>query len=207
MLSTNCVALPTLAVKRESGASDYFLAEGSKHWLYEFKAPCIDFSWGHDDAGWEDAKPTPPYLITYCHQNGQSGVQTWYAFKEQKYKQLFLDMIEVDKVGPSTALKILVKNGSQTILDLIAAGDKAAFIKLPGVGAKTREAIAKVLFKDAPAQPEVSKLVLDANAVAAMRTLGYDAAPAKEAVKQAMENKPGADTSVLVTEALRLMSK
>jgi Holliday junction resolvasome RuvABC DNA-binding subunit len=207
MLSSNCVALPTVAVKRESGAADCFIAEGAKSWLYEFKASCVDFSWGPDDAGWEDANPVPPYLITYCHQNGQSGVQTWYAFKSQAYKMLFLSIIEVEKVGPSTALKILSKNGSQVILDLIAAGDKAAFIKLPGVGAKTGEAIAKVLFKDAPAQPETVKLVLDAAAVAAMRTLGYDALPAKEAVKQAMENTPGADTSALVTEALRLMRK
>ena len=171
--------------------------------LYEFASAAIDFSWAPDSCGREITECAN--LNIYCHQNGQSGVQSWYAFARGDHRELFLRLITIDKVGPSTAFKILVKNGSQTILDLIKIGDREAFIKLPGVGAKTGEAIAKVLFKDAPVQPP-TKTVLDNNAVAAMRALGYDAAPAKEAIRVAMENKPGAETSYLVTEALRLCS-
>lgn len=214
MLTSNSVYYAASLMQREAGDSStlyaghlghvlVFIAD-TKEWL-GWEPSASEFP-ADKGVQWE-ALPYGGNVFTACHQSAE-GVQTWYAFATDRQRRMFHEMNSVDKVGPATVMRIFLKNSFRTICELIDSGDRAAFVKLPGIGPKTGDKLVKVLFSDAPPQPEgAPRIVLDENAVAAMRTLGYDAKPARAAVEQAMGNKPGADTPEIVSEALRLMAK
>lgn len=136
-----------------------------------------------------------------------------FGFADLQEKELFLQMIAVNGVGPKTAQRILSSISPADFLSIIARGDKAALGKIKGVGKKTAEMFLLTLKDKAlalsalqsgegtsPLSPNQSEAIL------ALHTLGVKEPAAQKAVEKAVEAL-GADADVtdLIPEALKFI--
>ena len=209
MLSPNCVCLHDVVVTRHPDCSPIGPVEvvtGGQ--TLEFWLPVISCPWALGEDGLVSSRID---LRLYCDQSSQNGGQTWYAFSHVKQRELFLKLIKVEKMGPKSAVQFLGRVPFDVVLQLIDTGDREAFLKLPGAGPKTGPKMVLELFKKAPAQPNTSvpvALILDEGAVQGMKALGFQATPARAAVKAAQEGLPlGADTATILKAALKSMAR
>jgi holliday junction DNA helicase RuvA len=129
-----------------------------------------------------------------------------YGFPSKKEKDFFSLLITVSGIGPKTALNILSTVSSETLVSAIRSGSTSHLVKVSGIGRKTAEKIALDL-KD-----KVGGLVgedmsvgmsSDADAIEALKALGYEADDAREALKKI--DKEITDTGKKVKAALKLL--
>jgi Holliday junction DNA helicase RuvA len=145
--------------------------------------------------------------------------QTLYGFATDEERDFFRLLVEkVTGVGPKMALSVLSKLSLATLKGAIAAGDVALLAKCPGIGKKTAERLVIELrdklnpaeFGTVPAAkpgiggpaagPAENKI---RDAVMALAALGYKAADADKAVRQAwVALGPTASTEALIKKAL-----
>ncbi len=145
--------------------------------------------------------------------------QTLYGFTTEEERDFFRLLVEkVTGVGPKMALSVLSKLSLATLKGAIAAGDVALLAKCPGIGKKTAERLV-IELRDklnpaglgvvTPARNEPGKggpapaenKIRDA--VLALTALGYKAADADKAVRQAWVGLgPTASTEALIKKAL-----
>jgi Holliday junction DNA helicase RuvA len=144
--------------------------------------------------------------------------QTLYGFTTEEERDFFRLLVEkVTGVGPKMALSVLSKLSLATLKGAIAAGDVALLAKCPGIGKKTAERLVIELrdklnpaelgvasARTAPGRtgpaPAENKI---RDAVLALTALGYKAADADKAVRQAWVGLgPTASTEALIKKAL-----
>lgn len=145
--------------------------------------------------------------------------QTLYGFATEEERDFFRLLVEkVTGVGPKMALSVLSKLSLSTLKGAIAAGDVGLLARCPGIGKKTAERLVMELrdklspaelgavstsLSDtgtAPAAPAENKI---RDAVLALVALGYKAADADKAVRQAWVGLgPAASTEALIKKAL-----
>jgi Holliday junction DNA helicase RuvA len=82
-----------------------------------------------------------------------------YGFASNEERQLFLDLLKVDGIGPKAAVKILSNIAGQQLADALDRGDVAVLEKVPGVGKKTAAKMMLAL---------KGKLTLNGNDIAAV---------------------------------------
>jgi Holliday junction DNA helicase RuvA len=136
---------------------------------------------------------------------------TLYGFFDIQEKELFLNMIEVNGIGPKMAQRILSSISPGDLLSLIVMEDSAGLSKIKGIGKKTSEMLVLALKDKAlsisAAAGENSSASLpfaEQEAVLALHTLGVKDPGAKKAVEKASEILGrGADAGKLIAEALR----
>jgi Holliday junction DNA helicase RuvA len=136
---------------------------------------------------------------------------TLYGFLDQQEKELFLNLIDVNGIGPKMAQRILSSVSPNDLLSLIAMEDSAGLSKIKGIGKKTSEMLVLALKGKAlsisAAAGESSSLRLPLfvqEAILALHTLGVKDPAAKKAVEKAAEILGhGADSGKLIAEALR----
>jgi Holliday junction DNA helicase RuvA len=141
---------------------------------------------------------------------------TLFGFATTEERDFFRLMVEkVTGVGPKMALSVMSKLSLPTLKSAIASGDVGLLAKCPGIGKKTAERLV-VELRDtlgvasfaAPARAagEVAAPAADsrlADAVLALTALGYKAADADKAVRQAwVALGPKATTEALIKKAL-----
>jgi Holliday junction DNA helicase RuvA len=78
-------------------------------------------------------------VLTYLQVSDDA--LTLYGFASEQERQLFGQLISVSKVGPRLALGVLSSYPTDTLLQIIAAGDAGMLSKAPGIGKKTAERI------------------------------------------------------------------
>lgn len=145
--------------------------------------------------------------------------QSLYGFTTEEERDFFRLLVEkVTGVGPKMALSVLSRLSLATLKGAIAAGDVALLAKCPGIGKKTAERLVIELrdklnpaelgvvssTRAAPgrtgAAPAENKI---RDAVLALTALGYKAAEADKAVRQAWVGLgPTASTEALIKQAL-----
>jgi holliday junction DNA helicase RuvA len=64
-------------------------------------------------------------------------VMSLYGFASNEERQLFLDLLKVDGIGPKGAVKILTNISGSQLVSALDSGDIAVLEKVPGVGKKT----------------------------------------------------------------------
>jgi Holliday junction DNA helicase RuvA len=144
--------------------------------------------------------------------------QTLYGFATTEERDFFRLLVEkVTGVGPKMALSVMSKLSLGTLKSAIAAGDVGLLAKCPGIGKKTAERLViELRDKLNPAEfgtISASKVAGDAasagtdsqvnDAVLALTALGYKAADADKAVRQAwIALGPTATTEALIKKAL-----
>lgn len=143
---------------------------------------------------------------------------TLYGFATEEERDFFRLLVEkVTGVGPKMALSVLSKLSLPTLKGAIAAGDVGLLAKCPGIGKKTAERLVMELRDklnpselgrmapakgDAPAAlPAGENKIRDA--VLALTALGYKAADADKAIRQAwVALGAKASTEALIKKAL-----
>ena len=78
-------------------------------------------------------------LLTYLHI--KEDAHTFFGFKEEGEKRLFLHLLSISGVGPNTALMILSSLSSEELEYAIAHEDFKTIQNVKGVGAKTAQRI------------------------------------------------------------------
>ena len=148
-------------------------------------------------------------LLTYLVVREDS--LTLYGFLDAQEKELFLNMIEVNGIGPKMAQRILSSISPNDLLSLIAMEDSKALSKIKGIGKKTSEMLVLALKDKALSISAIAGENSSVNlpfavqeAVLALHTLGVKEPAAKKAVEKAAEILgKEADSGKLITEALR----
>ena len=145
--------------------------------------------------------------------------QTLYGFTTEEERDFFRLLVEkVTGVGPKMALSVLSKLSLATLKGAIAAGDVGLLAKCPGIGRKTAErlvmelrdklnpgelghATAAPTIPGSPGPAPAENKIRDA--VLALTALGYKAADADKAVRQAwVALGAAASTEALIKKAL-----
>lgn len=144
--------------------------------------------------------------------------QTLYGFATEEERDFFRLMVEkVSGVGPKMALSVMSKLSLATLKGAIAAGDVGLLAKCPGVGKKTAEKLV-IDLRDKLNPAELGTVVAASasdgppaargdnrinDAVLALTALGYKAADADKAVRQAwIALGAKASTEALIKKAL-----
>lgn len=159
-----------------------------------------------------DALPAAGTEVTlYTHLVVREDAFTLFGFIDEQEKELFLQMIEVNGVGPKMAQRILSSVTPGDFLAMISRGDRAALGRIKGIGKKTSEMLVLALKDKAMALSSVASgdttALLPAEeqeAVLALHTLGVKEPAASKAVEKAVEILgKGAGVQKIIPEALR----
>jgi Holliday junction DNA helicase RuvA len=135
-----------------------------------------------------------------------------YGFKEKEELSFFELLITISGIGPKSALSILGVTTTESLHSAIISGDTGYLTKVSGIGRKTAEKIVLEL-KDKidSIQTKVGStyssesLKEESDALLALMSLGYGEREAREALKDV--SKDGVNTSNIVREALKILSK
>lgn len=143
----------------------------------------------------------------HTHLVVREDVLDLYGFSSPEEVELFLLLISVSGIGPRSALQIMNLETLEKLLGAIAQEDTAYLTKVSGVGKKSAEKIIlelkdKVSSFDTTTMQELRRE--DEDVLEALKTLGYRADEARNALKQVP--KDITDQSAIIREALRLLS-
>jgi holliday junction DNA helicase RuvA len=133
-----------------------------------------------------------------------------YGFLEPGEQQLFRRLLTVSGVGPRIAVALLSTLGAERGARAIQKKDVAVLTSVSGIGKKLAERLAlelgdKLGELGSGAPPPVSGPA--EAALHALERLGYGAAEAERALRQALAGDGGsADTEALVRRALRVLT-
>lgn len=138
-------------------------------------------------------------LHTYLHVKEDS--HTLYGFYDRAEKDIFLQLISINGVGPNTALMVNSSLSVQEIQNAIVLGEASVIQRVKGIGAKTAQRIILEL-KDkvkkeglVPGTPPVSSSALFEEALAACMTLGIQKTAAEKSIRRTLQ-KHGGDISL-----------
>lgn len=177
--------------------------------------------------GYEIAVPMTTYfdlpdvgqVVTLAtHFVVREDAQLLFGFLSKSDRDLFRILIKVSGIGPKVGLAILSGLSASELVKCIRQGDKAALVKLPGIGPKTAERLIMETrdklkegwvssSRDTSAPSTEADIADDdpvAQAEAALESLGYKKAEAIKAVAKAMAATDGKlNVEALIRSALR----
>lgn len=130
-----------------------------------------------------------------------------YGFVDEQELRFFELLLTVSGIGPRSALGVLDIASVETLRGAIAAGNAGYLTNVSGIGKKTAEKIVLELRDKMSASDAASAGPLkgDEEALEAMRSLGYSAAEARDALRKVPpEIESG---SARLREALKLLGR
>lgn len=142
-------------------------------------------------------------LHTYLHVR-EDALQL-YGFAEAAERELFLQLLSVNGIGPKVALAIVSGSPASDLRRAIVLGDSARFQAIPGIGKKTAERIVlelKEKLADAPVPITSVTTATEPHLVArdALVELGWSVVEAERALA---DTNPEAPPEERVREALK----
>lgn len=151
--------------------------------------------------------------LLYTYQHVQEDVLALYGFLRRDELELFRKLLTVNGIGPKGGLGILSVLDADALRFAILTGDSKTLAKAPGIGAKTAQRLilelrdklgqeAPLPEQPSPAGPKPSGAAAEASE--ALTALGYGAAEALAAVRQA-ETSPEMSTEELLRAALKFL--
>ncbi len=133
-----------------------------------------------------------------------------YGFISKKERDFFELLITISGIGPKSAINILSLVDATTLASAIRTGSTSHLVKVSGIGRKTAEKIVLELkdklggIDSTPTSELRAEMSSDADTIAALVSLGYDAGEARDALKQI--DKTLTDTSAKVKAALKMLN-
>ena len=129
-------------------------------------------------------------LLLHTHLLVREDALQLYGFSSKEERDFFLKLLNVTGVGPRGALAVLSIYPPPELIRVITVEDLVALTRVPGVGKKTAGRIVLELKDKLPAGLSVdpggeTAGGVEADAVAALETLGYSPPEALKAVKRA----------------------
>jgi holliday junction DNA helicase RuvA len=164
----------------------------------------------------------PVQLRVYTHVR-EDAIQL-FGFKTTRERELFLQLISVNGVGPGLAIKLLSGMNADEMIASIRTNNLVRLVAIPGVGRKTAERLVvdlrdKIAALSSPALEEefaaqaaatgapASTDAMRDDAMSALSNLGYQKAPAEKAVKNAVDEGGDLSVEVILRRSLRSLAK
>jgi Holliday junction DNA helicase RuvA len=147
------------------------------------------------------------HISLWTHLAVREDVLDLYGFAHEEELRFFELLLTVSGIGPKSALAILDIASVETLRSAISAGNSNYLTTVSGIGKKTAEKIVLEL-KDkviASTTDNAGALKGDQEALEAMRSLGYSAAEARDALRQVPNDIEGG--SDRLRAALKLLGK
>lgn len=149
----------------------------------------------------------------HCHLVVREDAHTLYGFHTPEEREMFLRLTGVSGIGPKVALAILSAMKVSDLAAAIITSDERAFSRISGVGKKTAQRIIidlaekiktqEIIDDSGAAEPVPGGAGVEAEAIAALVSLGYNRAEAIKAV--ASVKNLGDTTEDIILLALRRM--
>ncbi|MEX0811552.1 MAG: Holliday junction branch migration protein RuvA [Chitinophagales bacterium] len=147
-------------------------------------------------------------LFTYFHVTENS--QALYGFSQESERELFIQLISISGVGPSTAILALSSSQPEELIQAIASSDVAFIKKIKGIGPKTAQRIILEL-KDKLGKLETGIKVsgssgntLRSEALSALIALGINRSQAEKTIDQVMgRSQEPQELESIVKQALK----
>src|SRR5205807_9109972 len=147
-----------------------------------------------------------------------------YGFKSIRERELVLQLISVNGVGPGLAIKLLSGMNADEMIASIRTNKLVRLVASPGVGRKTAERLVvdlrdKIAALSSPALEEecaakaattgasASPDAMRDDAMSALANLGYQKAAAEKAVKNAIDEGGELSVEVILRRSLRSLAK
>jgi holliday junction DNA helicase RuvA len=146
---------------------------------------------------------TEQEITILTHLDIKENSHTLYGFLYSDEKQIFELLLQVNGVGPKSALAILNTSNPKTILEGIGSHDAEYFRKLTGIGKKTAEKII-VTLKDKVESIESESHSDKQDAIEALVALGYSKKQARDATAGISND---VSSEQIIKEALKALAK
>jgi Holliday junction DNA helicase RuvA len=145
----------------------------------------------------ETGQPTDLAIVTNLRDNALE----LFAFSTPTERAMFQLLRGVSGVGPRLALAVLSGMPPTELAGVLADGDVARLVSVPGVGKKTAERLvvelkSKVEDLAAEGRVEAGSTPIDEDAVTALVGLGYKQGEARKAVRAETRSRRGPHQSV-----------
>ena len=150
-------------------------------------------------------------LHTHLHVKEDS--HTLFGFFEPIEKKIFLSLISISGVGPSTGIMVLSSLSAEELQHAIIDGDVSTIQSVKGIGAKTAQRIVLEL-KDKMAKENLGDNItiiqqkphntVKNEALSALMTLGYNKAMAVKTIDRILKNS---EEEISLEELIRLALK
>lgn len=150
-------------------------------------------------------------ILTYTHV--REDILQLYGFATEAEREIFRLLISVSGIGPKIAQGILSGVQPSELQNLIAQANVVALTAIPGVGRKTaerlivelRDKITKLDSGSFSSGPTDAAQGIRAEALMALISLGYNRAAAEKAIRTALQELSGKETTVqdLLKQALK----
>lgn len=163
-------------------------------------------------------------LNTYSKLNGKSSAKIYiyesirddahvlFGFADKGERQLFLHLISVSGVGPSSARVILSSMNFTEIESAIATENVSILQSIKGIGPKTAQRIIvdlkdKIILSDAQGKTADSTIVTGNSpaAVSALVMLGFSQSVSAKTVSKIVKESPALSVEAIIKEALKRM--
>jgi len=161
-------------------------------------------------------------LRVYTHVR-EDAIQL-FGFKTARERELFLQLISVNGVGPKLGITLLSGMSADELVASIRTNNLVRLVSIPGVGRKTAERLVVELrdkiaalsspaleeefaAKTATAGPESSEDSMRKDALSALVNLGYQRAAAEKAVKTAIDEGGELSVESILRRSLRSLAK
>lgn len=139
----------------------------------------------------------PASFLVHEHFNVNTGEKTLFGFEDDYQRGMFRALLKVKKIGPSTAMKVLVAIEARELAALIRDGDAARLQAIRGLGKKSAEqAIVELRDKlDDFVDPRAAMTFspIKAAAVDALVNLGAKRSDAVKQVDRALKDHASVD--------------
>jgi Holliday junction DNA helicase RuvA len=147
-----------------------------------------------------------------------------FGFKTARERELFLQLISVNGVGPGLAIKLLSGMNADEMIASIRTNNLVRLVAIPGVGRKTAERLVVDLrdkiaalssadleeefaAKAAAAGGPITEDSIRNDAMSALVNLGYQKMAAEKAVKTAIDEGGELSVEVILRRSLRSLAK
>jgi Holliday junction DNA helicase RuvA len=165
---------------------------------------------------------SPVQLRIYTHVR-EDAIQL-FGFKTARERELFLQLISVNGVGPGLAIKLLSGMNADEMIASIRTNNLIRLVAIPGVGRKTAERLVvelrdKIAALSSPAleeefaaqagaaAPVTSEDQMRNDALSALANLGYQRSAAEKAVKTAIDEGGELSVELILRRSLRSLAK
>jgi Holliday junction DNA helicase RuvA len=150
-------------------------------------------------------------VALHIHTHVREDTLALYGFLRAAEKALFEKLITVSGIGPKLAITILSGMPADEMVGAIRGNDVGKLTRIPGIGKKTAERMVLELrdklqtFAETPVAQPVS--AIEEDVLSALVNLGYQRAPAQQALATVSGNGQSGSFDVLFREALAVLSK
>ena len=147
----------------------------------------------------------------YIYESVRQDAFVLFGFINKHEREVFMHLISVSGVGPSTARVMLSSLSSKEVEAAIVSEDVNTLRSVKGIGIKTAQRIIvdlkdKIKFSDEGVQANLGKVsapALEHEAVSALVMLGFTQVKSQKVVQTVIKELPGSTVEALIKESLK----